>query len=358
MENNYSSTNSFDQLLDSLGFDDYKTLATTFVLPAINLIGTTVCALSVWIFYRRRFVDSVFVYYRLLCLVNVFLLLNNIPLGLFISPRYFPRLNTYQCAMYQMYYGIVSGFLFHFEDLLKMAILLNRMKLFSVVVRRNFKASPRIVSFAFFFTSLCIDWPLFFAFKIDEVGQYFYLDSSNSQKIASFYYIGSSNFSSSPFGRILLGVSIFFLNIFLMLVIGVALNITAYVQYKSYLSQRRQRDEVSLKANTKNGTTIRLSLKERYDRQAEKNMFYMSLTLCSISILSRLLLMFIFIYFFFFSSFSSNLLVLLLIYFIYTFVPFVSIFVFYSFNKMFRQEVNAKFFKRERHNLTVTYAQR
>jgi len=86
IENNYSSINSFDQLLDSLGFDDRKTLATTFVLPSINLIGTTMCALSVWIFFRRRFVDSVFVYYRLLCLVNVALLLNNIPLGLFMSP--------------------------------------------------------------------------------------------------------------------------------------------------------------------------------------------------------------------------------------------------------------------------------
>jgi len=143
-----------------------------------------------------------------------------------------------------------------------------------------------------------------------------------------------------------------------MLVIGVALNITAYVQYKSYLSQRRQRDEVSLKANNKNATTVRLSFKERCYRQAEKNMFYMSLTLCSISILSRLLLMFIYIYFFFFSSFSSSLLVSLLIYFIYTFVPFVSIFVFYSFNKMFRQEVNEKFFQRERHNLSVINAQR
>jgi hypothetical protein len=89
-----------------------------------------------------------------------------------------------------------------------------------------------------------------------------------------------------------------------------------------------------------------LSQKDRNERKVEKNMFFMALTLCSISTLTRMLFMFYFVYLFFFSSFRSSLNVCLISYLVYTLEPTIGIFVFYSFNKMFRQVFKETFLRK------------
>ena len=121
---------SLDQLLDSLGFDQWKTIIASFVIPIISLIGIFLCLLSVWIFFQKRFKDPVFVYYRLLCIVYIIHLVHNIPFGLLFSPRYFPQINTYFTSLFLIYYSSASSYLFHFEETLQMAILLTRMKIY------------------------------------------------------------------------------------------------------------------------------------------------------------------------------------------------------------------------------------
>ena len=44
-----------------------------------------------------------------------------------------------------MYYIVVTAFLYHFEDTLQMAILIDRMKIFSPYVAKN--SSDRLTSF-------------------------------------------------------------------------------------------------------------------------------------------------------------------------------------------------------------------
>ena len=51
----------------------------------------------------------------------------------------------------------------------------------------------------------------------------------------------------------------------------------------------------------------KVTQKELNENRAEKNTFYMALTLCSMSILSRILIICDFIYFFFYNSFSASL---------------------------------------------------
>jgi len=87
--------------------------------------------------------------------------------------------------------------------------------------------------------------------------------------------------------------------------------------------------------------------RERTERRIERNMFYMSLTLCSISILTRFLVVVVGVYFSFFYSFDKILISILLTNIIYSFGPNVSIFIFYSFNKMFRDETNKKLFRKQ-----------
>jgi len=171
--NNFSisQTPSLDQLLDSLGFELWMTVTTTFVIPAISFIGIVFCSLSVWIFFQKNFKDTVFFYYRLLCIVYIIHLIHNIPCGLLFSPRYFPQINTYFSALYIIYYYSMTTILFHFEETLQMAILLTRMKIFNSFVNRHFSAKPWTISLAFFLTCFLIDVPAStLVFKIESYG--------------------------------------------------------------------------------------------------------------------------------------------------------------------------------------------
>ncbi len=124
------------------------------------------------------------------------------------------------------------------------------------------------------------------------------------------------------------------------------------------MKERRQRDHAYARAtyNMPNeSTSIEIatisnpkpSNKEKKERKAEKNMLYMALTLCTTSIISRILLMVCYIYYFIFYSFATNLLIHVVNYSIQTIVPSISIFVFYFFNKMFREEFNMTFKDKE-----------
>ena len=365
---------TLDQLLDTLGFSAWKTIYASFIMPSASLIGVILCLLSGWIFSQKKFKDPVFFYYRLLCLVYVIHLIHNLPLFLVYSPRYFPHLNTYLTSIYLIYYLNISVFLFHYEETLQMAILLTRMKIYNSFVNKHFSTRPWLISFCFFLTCLFIDIFSVFVIKVKSLGTYYYYDDSSNElkQTAEFYYFGPSDFSFSLVGKILILLSGPVLNIFLSIVVGITLNIVSVKLYRSYVRERRQKEEVytSIAFNHDQEKAIdalnedeieemnvmpmiklvriQLTQKELNENRAEKNMFKMALTLCSCSILFRVLLILVYIYFVFFtSSFSDNLVLVLVANSIYSFGPTVAICIFYSFNKMFRAEFKKKFFRKK-----------
>jgi len=104
----------------------------------------------------------------------------------------------------------------------------------------------------------------------------------------------ASDFSSTPYGQLLLAFTSFFLNLLLTLVVGVILNIVSVCQYKLYLRGKKQRDEAYKRASNpgKSEQVLKrqeMTMKEANERKAEKNLLFMALTLSSISILSRIL---------------------------------------------------------------------
>jgi hypothetical protein len=374
---NFSSNSipSFDELLATLGFSQWLTVVSSFVMPGISLLGIVLCSVSAFVFFQRQFVDPVFFYYRLLCLTYVLHLTIGIPYGIFYSPKYFLQIiDTYSTSNYLLVYAGLSGLLYHFEDTLQMAILLTRMKIFSPYVNRHFTLKPKFVSLIFFFTCLCINLPFVFALKIRFNGNYSYYDSNNSNqpKTSSFYSVVSSEFSSSPIGQILYGFTSFFLNLFLTLVVGLIMNIVSVYQYKSYLRKRSKRDEAYRRAafslnkpplEAQQATTSldevvsvvvvtpqrphSMTAKERNDQKAETNMFFMALTLSIISTLTRVFFMISFIIFFVLNYFGGFFNLYIISYSIYTLVPTMAIFVFYSFNKIFRQEFVKKILRKK-----------
>ena len=359
------TTPSLDQLLDTLGFDAWKTILASFILPLISCLGVIFCSLSAWIFFQKKFKDPVFFYYRLLCLVYIIHLVHNIPRGLLYSPRYFPNINTYLSSLFLIYYSNVSAFLFHFEETLQIAIVLNRMKIYSPFVNKHYTAKPWVVSLSFFLTCLLINCSYAFALKVDSFGTYHFNDSSASNaSYAQLYYTTSSDFSSTLFGQILLACTVPFLNLFLTIFIGTILNIVFVYQYRSHVRERRRKDEAYVLGTNKQQNQATTSLddievvvvsrpreltqKEINENRAEKNMFFMALTLSSISIVSRSILIVRYVVFFNFYSFSTILIFFLINLTMYTLVPTVAIFIFYTFNKMFREEFRKKVFNKEK----------
>ncbi len=173
--------------MDSLGFDPWKTITATFVIPSISLIGIFFCSLSAWIFFQKKFKDPVFFYYRLLCIVYIIHLVHIIPFGLIFLPRYFTKINTYFTSLFNIYFSCFINFLYHFEETLQMAILLTRMKIYNSFVNKHFSSKPWVISLALFLTCFCIDIITPFSFKVESVGKYFYFESDGSKIMSTFY---------------------------------------------------------------------------------------------------------------------------------------------------------------------------
>ena len=108
------SNMTLNELLDSLGFDAWKTLTASFVLFSFNLMGVVFSSVSFWIFTRRQFRrETVFFYYRLLSLVFLLHSLHSLPLAICYSPRYFKeitQLNTRHSSIYLIVNNLVSNF--------------------------------------------------------------------------------------------------------------------------------------------------------------------------------------------------------------------------------------------------------
>ena len=221
---------------------------------------------------------------------------------------------------------------------------LTRMKTLSPFVRKHFSSKPWLISLSFFITCFFVELPFAFTFEVQSFGIYFYYDLNGYRQSGYFFYLTSSKFSFTLFGQLLLAFTTLFLNVVLTLVVGIALNIISVCQYKSYLNERRPRDEERFRISFNNtqASTVQiekevqkrkqhnLTPKEIDDRKAEKNKFYMALTLCSISVLSRLIFILCYIYAFYYYTFSNTLIVFVSSYCI---VPTCSILFFYFFRR-------------------------
>jgi len=334
---------SLDELLDSLGFDTWKTTINSIVLPLANVFGLILCSLSAWIFFRGHFTDPVFAYYRVLSIVNILSLMHNIPEGIFFSPRYFPNVNTYDTAIYQIYCASMSFLLFHFGETLQIGILLTRMKSFNPFINSYFKASPKLICFLFFLTCLIINSPLAFSLKISSFGNYYFRDSNSDKQEATFYYPSSSEFASSSLGKSISAINIFFMNLLLSLIIGIILNVVSFLQYKASLIKRQREFEALELSSIHNRATTSLEFKQQRQKSIDqiriKRQMYMAFALCSVSITSRVIILLSGFLFLFYYSFSNFLLLQILSYFNYFFVPTVSFFIFYFFNNTFHKEL-------------------
>ena len=183
-----------------------------------------------------------------------------------------------------------------------MGIVLQKMKFFSPFVSRHFIAKPQLISLSLFLTCFFINLPFAFSFKVASFGTYFYFNSNGVKQYSTLYLTTSSDFSTTSFGKILLGFTSFFLNFFLSLLFGIIINVLSYIKYKSFSRKRHEEFEQLQMSSANNRPTTSKEIeqqqkRERTEHHIERNMFYMALTLCLISIISRLIFMFSYVFF-------------------------------------------------------------
>ena len=142
-------------------------------------------------------------------------------------------------SIFVIYYHLLAGFglWFTLRILCTLAILLTRMKIFNSFVRKHFTSKPQLIASSLFLTCLFIDSPVAFALKISS---YHYYTDNKQENVNIFYIMTASDFSSTPYGQLLLAFTSFFLNLLLTLVVGVILNIVSVCQYKLYLREEKK----------------------------------------------------------------------------------------------------------------------
>jgi hypothetical protein len=224
--------------------------------------------------------------------------LHNVPEGVLFSPRYFPDMNTYVSAVYQIYYAFMGNLLFHFQECLQISVLLMRMSILSKILEKHFKPlSPMYVSLTLFVVCLLINIETAFTSKIVVLGEYV---TTGNSSLSLVYDFANTDFVSSQLGSIIQTFTYFFLNIFCTLIVGITLNIVSFVQYKVYLSDKKRFINSGIQQQNAQSETITLSKL----RKSEKSMLFMIITLCSISIVSSIVFILCAMYFVFWYPFG------------------------------------------------------
>ena len=317
---------TLDELLELNGLAPFNTITFQFIIPTLGLIGLALSCVNACIYFGPDFAQPMFVYYKVLVIVFMVNLGSCVPYGFCYSPKYLPAQDSYSCAIVQTVYIVFTDFLFHYAGAIEIAIILDRMANFSRLVKKYFVIKPRNVCLILFVTCLAIDSVYAFAYRPESGGEYHYLDSHGELKYATFYFVGVSSFAKSTVGTCLTMLN-YVLRDLCTLVIGIVLNIASVVHLNRFYRQRIKLFGAA-RLNAQNSRS-----KNASGKLAERNNLCTAIILCAISLVTRTTSMLVNFYQLIYSKAVTLGTVYDLILVSMQVAPF---FVFYSFNKNFR----------------------
>ena len=322
------------ELIDYYGFKPYEMIIFQYGMPGIGIAGFLFAALSCWIFFdTKSFHHSFYDYFKLISLLNTAHLLIYIPHGLCLTPRYFPEMDSHACITFVVVYNVFSNFFFHYTGVIEFAIVLDRLKNFNNFVKQHFTLSPRKTCLYLFIICVLINVFFVFVYEPKFAGIYYFTASNGHLRPNSFYLLGASDMAQTLAGFIVV-LCLYLIRDILTFIIGVTLNVILLLQIKSFFIQRtihfnmNHFDTMNLPPSNSTDT-LRLSKKR------ERHMSQMVFTFCLISCSSRMTLVACNAAFIMRHdhlsvtvAMVSDLVIIV--------SPCVSFFVFYKFNKVFR----------------------
>ncbi len=339
---------TIDDLLISLEISPTSYIIYQLVIPSIGLIGFIFCLKSLIIFSRKNFNSPTDQYYRLISLLNVFAMVFSIPYGFCFSPKYFPSMNSYVCAIVQCVYIPYIDLMVHYSGVLEIAVMLERLKILNSFVKKHFTLTPRQMSIISFLGCLLID--AFYALNYTPVsgGDYFYVDNNGNLTQNTFYYLDTSPIALSHVGSIVLIIIYVIKNVFTTIT-SITLSIVSHIEMRRFFLDRQMRfnfvavrnknvpaiDSMpSLKRNSIENIQV-VSPSGYKNERTNKNHLLMIIVLCFITTTERVLSITCDVYFLFRSDQIAFILAAL-VDLAYVIGPASSFLVFYKLNTSFR----------------------
>jgi len=340
--NNESDTSIYplDELLDSLGFLPINIYIYQIIIPIIASFGLITCLLSIWILYDKKFSASTYDYFRIITLSHIIQLAFAIPYGICFTPKYFPKMDSYSCAIVQSAYIPYSNFTSHFDAILEIAVLFERIKIMNPFVKKHFTITPRKMILITFISCLSFNSIYGLVYVPFNGGDFFYSDRNGTQGVNSFWFVSTSELADSPIGTITLLVA-FSIRDILTFVITIVLNLVSLFEMKEYFKTRRAKFKLSLEIQSTtiqktNNSTSNVTTQNQRQNNAEKNHIKLVLSMCLISIIMRFTSIACDTYYLFSTDFIATLLGAILDLAL-VIGPSSSFFVFYNFNADFKK---------------------
>ena len=263
-----------------------------------------------------------------------------IPYGICFTPKYFSTMDSYSCSIVQSSYISYSLFTSHFDAILEIAILFERIKIMNVFVKNHFTITPRKMILITLFTCLLFNSIYGMVYFPYYGGDFFYYNKNGIERVNSFWYVSTSDLADSPIGKNVL-IVFYFIRDFLTLIITITLNIVSMCEMSHYFKIRSikfgQSLEIipSITIHTINNSTYTTAIQNKKQISTEKDHIKLVLIMCLISILSRSVMMTCDVYYLFSADYIATLLgaisdLVLVV------GPSSSFFVFYYFNRDFK----------------------
>ena len=276
---------TIDQYLDIIGSYKVFDILYMFVSSSLTAFLSILCLLSIWIFFKKDFNDSFYIYYRILSINSFIHELLAIGYSLCFSPRLVPYEYQYNCINYQFIFLPIHIFFHNYSTLIEIGILLDRLKIFSKTIKKCVKLKQKTISIILFLISLLIGTGGGFIYSPGEIVWYNQEIDDNSTIVyerKSFYFLSPSEFSSSPFGSIFIVAYSLIINIPVLIVL-VFLNFTLIYYVKKHLKKYKIQFNNQRVSHIETETSKIIKHKEKLKRKTS----LMANVICSITIISR-----------------------------------------------------------------------
>ena len=331
-----SSITSLDELLDSLGFFPIDIYIYQLIIPAIGSIGFVLNFISLAIFFKKMFTAQTYDYFRIITISHLIQLLFAIPYGICFTPKYFPYMDSYSCAIVQSAYIPFTGFTTHFTDILGIAVLFERIKIFNSFVKKYFVFMPKKIILIIFAACLILNSVYALVYVPFCGGGFYFSDSNGTIKENSFWYVGVSSLADSSIGMIVL-IVFYFIRDILTMFTTILLNIISLIEMRRYFKATRFLTIQTIQ--TVNSSSYAVATGQNENRKkTEKNAIKLVLVMCLISVVTRCVSIACDVYY----LFSSNYIVTLLgaiLDLVEVVGPALSFFIFYHFNRDFKRNI-------------------
>ena len=339
-DNSNESAYPLYELLDSLGFLPIDIYIYEIIIPIIASFGVFLSLISAWIFFKKTFSASTYNYFRIIPLSHVIQLMFAIPYGMCFTPKYFPNMDSYSCAIVQCAYIPYSNFTSHFNAILEIAILFERIKIMNPFVKKHFTIAPKKMILITFLASLLFNSIYALVYVPFNGGNFNYYSKIGSLRENSFWFVSTSSLASSPIGMIVL-IVFYFIRDIITLIVTIVLNIVSMFEMKDYFKARssifkNSLDVQSMTIQVANNATYTVVSQRQRQKVAEKNHIKLVLSMCFVSIITRSTSIACDLYYLFSSDYIATLLGAILDL-VLVLGPAISFFIFYHFNRDFKK---------------------